>query len=174
MNIDYGRLWNFVVGLPHHRAPYSIHGPDHWRRVERNACVLASRTGANIVVVRLFALFHDSRRVNDGTDPDHGARGAELAGELRGSLYQLPDDDFEILQFACVWHTDGYHHDDPTIGTCWDADRLDIGRAGVAPDPSFMSTGFGAEIAKAGTIQPWLELARPHIADPERHHLSGA
>jgi uncharacterized protein len=28
----------------------------------------------------------------------------------------------------------------PTIGTCWDADRLDLGRVGARPDPKYMST----------------------------------
>jgi uncharacterized protein len=169
--IDYRKLWEFVLGLPHHRDKYSIHGPDHWLRVERNACVLASRTGARVPVVRLFALFHDSQRENDWTDPMHGARGAELAEDLRGSQYDLSDEDFDLLHYACTWHTDERFHDDPTIGTCWDADRLDLGRAGSTPDPQYMSTEFGKEIAEYGSIFPWLELAKPHIPDPLNPHL---
>lgn len=167
---DYDTLWDAVIGEPHCRHEYSVHGPDHWRRVERNACILAARTGANISVVRLFALFHDSRRENDGHDPHHGRRGAEFAARVRGSWFQLPDDEFELLHYACVWHTDGHHHDNTTIGTCWDADRLDLGRVGMIPDPDFMSTEFGAEIATHGVIQPWIHLARPHIPSPETHH----
>ena len=169
--IDYEALWAAVLAVPHHRDRYSIHGPDHWRRVERNACVLAARTGAILSVVRLFALFHDCQRVNDGFDPDHGRRGAAFAASVRGSWFELPDDEFDLLQCACVWHTDGHHHDDPTIGTCWDADRLDLGRAGMIPDPSYMSTAFGAEIAQHGVIQPWQHLAQPVLAAPETHHL---
>ncbi|MDF1860260.1 MAG: hypothetical protein P1U87_08595 [Verrucomicrobiales bacterium] len=171
-DIDYTALWRAVLRLPHHREEHSIHGPDHWLRVERNACILAHRTGACIEVVRLFALFHDSRRINDWTDSGHGERGAQLAAELRGSLYDLSDENFEVLQYACTWHTEGHHHEDPTIGTCWDADRLDIGRAGISPDAAFMSTEFGREIATHGTVMPWLELARPHVADSEHHHLT--
>jgi uncharacterized protein len=172
LQIDFESLWTSVIAEPNHRDRYSVHGPDHWRRVERNGCILAARTGAIVPVVRLFALFHDSRRENDGYDSDHGRRGAEFAAKVRGSWFQLPDDQFELLRYACVWHTDGHHHEDPTIGTCWDADRLDLGRVGMIPDPSYMSTAFGAEIATHGVIQPWLHLALPHIPSPETHHYN--
>ncbi len=168
--IDYERLWVAVVGSPNQRDRYSVHGPDHWRRVERNGCVLTARTGARIDVVRLFALFHDSRRENDGWDPDHGKRGAELATTMRGQFSDLPDEDFDLLHYACVWHTDSDRHDDPTIGTCWDADRLDLGRVGMIPDPSYMSTAFGVEIAIHGVIQPWLHLAEAYLSSPLTHH----
>jgi hypothetical protein len=63
------------------------------------------------------------------------------------------------LETACVWHTEEKHHTDPTIGTCWDADRLDLGRVGMIPNARFMSTAFGKEIADHGVIHPWLHLA---------------
>ena len=158
MNDAVEQLWRIVMAQ--FRSPgYSVHGPDHWRRVERNSLLLASRTGADITVVRLFALFHDSRRENDGWDEGHGARGAEYAEKLRNSAYTLSDDSFELLRYACVWHTDQKHHDDPTVGTCWDADRLDLGRVGVIPDPAFMSTEFAKEIAAFGSILPFLPPA---------------
>src|SRR5262245_20506314 len=126
MTIDYHRLWEHVTAqFPGH--PRSIHGPWHWRRVERNGLWIASRTRAGVTVVRLFALFHDSRRENDGIDHGHGARGAELAAELRGALFELPDAAFDLLRRACIGHTEERHSADPTIGTCWDADRLDLG-----------------------------------------------
>lgn len=156
MNDGFAHLWR-VVADEFHAPGYSVHGPDHWRRVERNGLLLATRTGADIAVVRLFALFHDSRRENDGWDDGHGARGAEYAASLRGTVFHLADDRFELLHYACVWHTDGEHHADPTIGTCWDADRLDLGRVGIIPDPAFMSTEFGREIAAYGSIQPFLQ-----------------
>jgi uncharacterized protein len=157
-SIDFPRLWQLVSGQFHTRE-YSVHGPEHWRRVERNGLLLASRTGADILVVRLFALFHDSRREHDSWDDGHGARGAEYAATLRGTAYELSDDRFELLRYACVWHTDADRHDHPTIGTCWDADRLDLGRVCIIPDPAFMSTAFGREIAEFGSIQPFIEVA---------------
>ncbi|HHQ48539.1 MAG TPA: hypothetical protein ENK19_06605, partial [Acidobacteria bacterium] len=54
----------------------SIHGVKHWARVERNGLWLARRTGAVPWLVTLFALFHDSQRLNDAHDPDHGPRAA--------------------------------------------------------------------------------------------------
>ena len=54
-----------------------IHGLLHWGRVYDNGMRIAEDSGANIKVVQLFAFFHDSRRFNDGTDPEHGLRGGE-------------------------------------------------------------------------------------------------
>jgi uncharacterized protein len=46
-----------------------------WARVLENGQCLASATGANPEVVTLFALFHDSRRINEYHDEGHGLRG---------------------------------------------------------------------------------------------------
>jgi uncharacterized protein len=143
---DFDALWK-LVSAPFSNHVTALHGPDHWRRVERNGLLLATQTGAVLEVVRLFALFHDSRRMNDGHDPGHGARGADYAAKLRGNMFQLADDEFELLHYACVWHTDGVSHENATIATCWDADRLDLGRVGIIPDPKRMCTEFGRMIA---------------------------
>ena len=152
MSIDFDGLWQRVMKECDSSLD-SIHGPGHWRRVERNGLFIASRTpAADATVIRLFALFHDSQRINDGWDPEHGARGADYAKRMRGKSFELPDAGFEKLYFACAWHTDSKHHDDPTIGACWDADRLDLGRVGLIPDPEFMSTECGREAANVGSI----------------------
>ena len=91
-------------------------------------------------VVRLFAVLHDSRRVNEATDPDHGPRAAEFALSLRGRLFELPDHEFRLLHRACAGHTHERTHPDVTIQTCWDADRLDLGRVGIMPHPSRLCT----------------------------------
>ncbi len=121
MDLNWPQLWTHLAdrfGLGDH----SIHGPDHWRRVERHAVALAKHNAGNLVVVRLFAVFHDVCRENDGADPDHGARGAALAALLRGEWFDLPDAEFALLEYACIHHTSGYLTEDPTIGACWDAD----------------------------------------------------
>jgi uncharacterized protein len=46
----------------------------------------------------------------------------------------------ELLVTACSRHTCGSVSADPTIGTCWDADRLDLARFGIVPDPELLST----------------------------------
>ena len=103
---------------------------------------------------------------NDG----HGTRGAEYAKTLHGVAYDLSNDRFELLYYACVRHTDGEHHDDPTIATCWDADRLDLGRVGMVPDPDFMSTDFGREIAAYGCIEPFIQSTANVHPPPTLNH----
>ena len=112
--IDFDHLWQVVSDSPHHRSPYSIHGPDHWRRVERNAVILAARTGARIEVVRLFALFHDSKRINEGWDPGHGRRGAMFAAQLRGEFGRgrLPDPELLLARIEAVLDAS---LDDPSV-----------------------------------------------------------
>ncbi|MDB6067679.1 MAG: hypothetical protein JWR26_3887 [Pedosphaera sp.] len=153
--MNFESLWKYVsddfAGEAH-----SAHGPAHWKRVETNGLILAERTGADVNVVRLFALFHDSRRENDLVDDGHGARGAEFAKKLRGTFFDMDDAAFNLLHYACTWHTDQQLSDDVTIGTCWDADRLDLGRVGIIPRESFMSTSFGKEVARMGSFQPFL------------------
>lgn len=156
MDIDFDALWR-IVAAPYSVHTTSLHGPEHWRRVERNGLLLASQTGAQSDIIRLFAMFHDSRRVNDGWDPDHGERGAEFAAKCRGKSFDLSDEDFKILEYACIWHTEGVRHDNVTIATCWDADRLDLGRVGIVPDPNRMCTAFGREIATVGPVELFLD-----------------
>ena len=124
-----------------------IHGKAHWARVRNNGLRLAEQTGADPKVVELFAFLHDSKRMNDGHDPKHGARAAQWAESLRGSLLDLPDSEFELLCFACEHHTDGLTEADVTIQTCWDADRLDLVRIGIRPDPRRLCTLAAKESA---------------------------
>jgi len=119
---------------------HGIHGVKHWGRVRANGIRLARATGANTRVVELFAVLHDSRRMNDGYDPEHGMRGAENAVRLQGVLYQLDDAELELLCQACRSHSDGHTEADITVQTCWDADRLDLGRVGINPAPEKLCT----------------------------------
>jgi uncharacterized protein len=41
---------------------------------------------------------------------------------------------------ACAGHTFHLLSQSATIGTCWDADRLDLGRFGIYPQHAFFST----------------------------------
>lgn len=152
------RTWTAVIERACTR-PHSIHGPDHWARVERNGLYVARVTGADPVVVSLFAVFHDSCRINDHIDPGHGRRGAELARSMRDELHLIDDDQFERLVHACNWHTDRTHHDDPTIAACWDADRLDLRRAGIEPAVRYFNTEPAIEIVSAGELQRLEQLA---------------
>jgi len=142
--------------LAHLRAIYAlnwggIHGFGHWMRVRENGLRLARETGADVQVVALFALFHDVKRENDGHDPGHGARGAELAQTLRGRYLSLDDEAFAHLTYACTHHTDGWVEAHVTVQTCWDADRLDLGRVDIIPDPKLLCT----EVARRADIRSW-------------------
>ena len=124
-----------------------IHGAPHWARVRTNGLRLAEQTGANRAVVELFAWLHDSKRLNDGHDPQHGVRAAQFAASLRGTHFDLPESDFALLQFACEFHTAGLTEADVTVQTCWDADRLDLGRIGIRPNPRRLCTSAAREPA---------------------------
>ena len=79
--------------------------------------------------------------------------GADLARQLRGDLFDLSDPDFDLLYAACIGHTDGKTDADMTIQTCWDADRLDLGRVGICPHPSKLC----ADAAKRPDILKWAD-----------------
>ncbi len=148
-------LWNLVTAQ-FSLGPNSDHGPSHWLKVRRNGLFLAAIHGANPEVVRLFAVFHDSRRENEYGDPQHGLRGARLAQEfLRAGHFQLDDPRMELLVEACTIHNGAPSQSDPTLGVCLDADRLDLGRVGITPDPALLSTTTAKDIA---TRQAWHEL----------------
>jgi len=128
-----------------------VHGLCHWGRVMENGLRLAGETGANVKVVTLFALMHDARRYHEGWDPGHGCRGAELALSLRGSWYDLSDSEALLLHEACSRHTEGLTNGEVTVQTCWDADRLDLGRVGMSPRPGRL----GTEAARSPAMIRW-------------------
>ena len=76
---------------------WGVHGITHWARVLENALRLASLTGAQTLVVALFAVFHDSPRTNESSDPGHGRRGAEFGKKLNGNAFHLTDDDLTLF-----------------------------------------------------------------------------
>jgi uncharacterized protein len=122
-----------------------IHGAAHWARVRDNGLRLAALTKAKPEVVALFALLHDSRRLNNEHDPQHGPRAARYARSLAGSAFQLEAPDLDLLADACHGHSDGLMTGDITVLTCWDADRLDLGRVGVRPNPERLCTQAARE-----------------------------
>jgi uncharacterized protein len=141
-----------LVRSTSHASP--LHGIAHWQRVLNHGLDIAAETqGADAQVVLFFALFHDSMRLNDGHDPDYGRRGSALAHELAGVL-PLEPRQLEHLTAACDGHTDGLVSDDPTVGACWDADRLDLPRVGIQPDTRFLSIA-AARARAASLIRSW-------------------
>ncbi|WP_288356347.1 hypothetical protein [uncultured Cycloclasticus sp.] len=141
-----------------------IHGAPHWARVRVNGLILAKTTGANKQVVELFAFLHDSMRSNDEYDPQHGIRASSYAESLRGRFFELSDNDFALLQYACEGHSDGHMEADVTVQTCWDADRLDLGRVGIRPDINKLCT----DVAKdSKVLEPAYARSICSIVTPE-------
>jgi uncharacterized protein len=121
---------------------HGIHGVPHWQRVRENGLRIAKHTGANRLLIELFAYLHDCCREDDRSDPGHGERAAEFIETLRGTLLNLGEDDFALLQVAIRDHEQGLTKGDVTVATCWDADRLDLGRVRTRPNPTYLCTEY--------------------------------
>jgi uncharacterized protein len=124
------------------RRDSAIHGDGHWRCVAATGLALAPSVGeVDRSLVFCFGLLHDTRRMTDSIDPDHGPRAASFAGALReeGAL-PLDDARFALLAEALEHHSGGLVSADPTTGTCWDADRLHLPRVSIDPRPELLST----------------------------------
>ena len=117
-----------------------IHGVPHWARVRWNGLAMAQVNGARPDVVELFAFLHDSHRHHDGRDLDHGARAADFTLRLNSELLRLDRAGLDMLGYAIRHHSDGLIEADVTVQTCWDADRLDLGRVGIKPRPDRLCT----------------------------------
>ena len=151
--MDWNELQQAVIAqfrLPRGR---SAHAEDHWERVAKYGLHIATETGADIMVVRLFALLHDSQRFEESYDPEHGPRAARYARRLCGSAFELEPERLELLALACEDHDRGRTSTDLTIGTCWDADRLDLDRVAITPKSAYMSTIPGRKLADLHAYQ---------------------
>lgn len=136
-------------------ADSPTHGEQHWRAVARTGVEIkrADRLVSGRVLF-LFALLHDARRFTTEPDPEHGPRAAGLAVELRErAWFSLDDKRMALLVEACQLHDTGAVSDEPTIGACYDSDRLQLVRLGITPDPQLLSRpvsrvpSFGAKVA---------------------------
>ena len=114
-----------------------FHGIDHWERVHANGLKLCKYFKADPDVIRYFAYLHDSCRLNEHNDPEHGPRAAKFIDELRQDI-DLSDNQIRLLKRACAGHTHANLGTkaglDITLACCWNADRLDIDRVGISID----------------------------------------
>ncbi|UKA04887.1 hypothetical protein [Photobacterium damselae] len=122
-----------------------VHGAAHWARVAENGLMICA-TEKNVesadAVCIAFAFFHDICRQNEHCDPNHGLRGAELMATYKDRL-NLTQREFDLAYAACSDHTDVIKNDgDILISACMDADRLDLGRVGIAPCAEYLNTEF--------------------------------
>jgi uncharacterized protein len=126
-----------------------IHGTSHWARVRHHGLTVGKERDADLLVIELFAFLHDSQRENEWRDPLHGTRAADFAVSLNSVYYDLNSNQLDKLCYAMTLHSDGHVHADATIQSCWDADRLDLGRADIYPSEKFLSNEAAKHIASA-------------------------
>jgi len=148
------RLLNVILSrfaLPNN----SIHGITHWKRVEAIGRRLAASIEADVAVVSHFAYLHDSCRVNEDFDPEHGLRAKEYVLRLaKEHVLQLTSKQVNQLAQACEIHTDHrIKTDNLTIATCIDADRLDIVRLHLQPYEQFFLTFAAKKMAKQELVE---------------------
>ena len=121
-----------------------------------------------------FAVLQDFVYENRVFDSNiHGLahwRQVEFNGvSLEEKLLDITQEQFEKLYHACKFHTKERSTGDATIDTCYDADRLDLGRVGFELNPHKMATAAGAKIARksltAGVdvyeMREWLKTVMP-------------
>jgi len=144
-----------ILGEVMDRCPlgpgHFLYGPNHWYRVETIGLRIARANGADKTLLRLFALLHDAMRSENPKDTEHGPASVKLVEEFQGKYYDLDDERYALLVTACRDHAKGETSDDVTIGTCWDADRLDQARFGAEVDRDLLST----DEAKDDELYEW-------------------
>ena len=91
----------------------------------------------------------DSCRENESYDPQHGPRAADYIDSIK-DLIDLCQAERWILQSACTLHTSAKPWDGRKYTlyekACFDSDRSDIGRTGLAVDPKYLFTSKAKEL----------------------------
>ncbi len=144
--------------------PAGAHGPFHWARVIDNGRLLAKIYNVNPRIPELFGAFHDCRRGCEGCDTGHGQLGMAALKEL-GLRQGLIIKEFQFVLYACKHHTvPRFRRELPIeIQICLDADRLDLLRVGITPDPEYLFT----ELAKTQAVRNWANERALHHAPPD-------
>ncbi len=144
--------------------PTGAHGPFHWARVIDNGRLLAKIYNVNPRIPELFGAFHDCRRQRESHGTAHGPRGAHALAAI-APTNGLTFDELEYAIAACRYHTQTlFNFDVPIeIQICLDADRLDLLRVGITPDPEYLFT----ELAKTQAVRNWANERAQHHTPPE-------
>jgi uncharacterized protein len=145
-------------------AHEKMHGEPHWRGVAWAGLkireVFPSIRGD---LLTAFAVLHDCRRETDDRDPEHGDRAARVAVRS-GTLKRLVGaEGRELVAEACRLHERGQTRPEtPTIGACWDADRVNLVRLGFRLDTRYFTVLSGED----GTLDALAGEARLIVSDP--------
>jgi uncharacterized protein len=78
-----------------------------------------------------------------------GARAADFAASLNGQFFELNAGQLDKLCHAMQHHSRGDVHTCATIQSCWDGDRLDLGRVGIKRHKDYLSEEGARLIARA-------------------------
>lgn len=139
-----------------------MNGLNHWSRIIENAFLLSEYNKANKKVLVAFAFFHKIKRNNEEQDTNEGYKGAQLLRYYENEL-GLNEEEFDQAYFACVNFNEFKTHDNLTIATCWDAERLDLMRTGLYPREDDLQSTYAKN---AGTITWAVRRAlNNHISD---------
>lgn len=135
-----------------------FHGVTHWEHVEKFGLMMAKECpSADTDVIRWFAYIHDCRRGTEGWCEEHGRIAAKFIAKIRNTfLSDLSDEQITILRLACRSHTVKRRTKEITADICLDADRLDLYRVGIEPDPKLMASEIGKRYAEI----PYEELTK--------------
>ncbi len=132
----------------------SFHGINHWQRVYEYAILLAKHYKIDSKLFEYFALLHDSRRLDEAEDCNHGKRaGLFIKNLIRENLIDLCKADQNRLIYACVNHTkvknsSSKYFQDLAVQICMDADKLDIQRVGIIRDEEYFSTSYAKYLVR--------------------------
>ena len=139
---------------------YGIHGINHWERVFLNTQKLSKYYNIESDVFELFSILHDSQRVDEYADLEHGKRAKKFIENLiEMGMIKLDKKDQDRLLYACENHTkpNKKHklYGDLIVQICLDSDKMNIGRVGVVPNEKYFLTSYAKELT--GTYNKTLE-----------------
>jgi uncharacterized protein len=143
------------------------HSENHWKGVAWFGLrLLEAGCPADPAALFVFSVVHDAERVNDWYDDEHAARAADLAATLRDEgLIRCGDEWFDALLSTLREHDLRRIATCPTVGACFDSDRLALPRYGVRIERELMSTEQGRElICEAEALGP-VVLAWPELIE---------
>jgi uncharacterized protein len=144
----------------------TVHGVGHWRETAADAVRLLRHVReADPAVALVFALVHDALRADDLDDSAHGIRAAELVRSLaRDGGVAFHPAQVELAAVACEHHSEPLVAVDPTIGLCWDADRLGLRRLGIVPDPALLSLDVSRRLPLDVEPSTWTSVYARYLA----------
>jgi uncharacterized protein len=60
----------------------------------------------------------------------------------------VTESQLDTLVTACDLHTEAERTVDPTLGVCWDSDRLNLWRVGIQPSLRYLSTVPARDVSR--------------------------